>query len=61
MTSFKELQIQVNTIETLINPVLWSTENLEPDVISSQVEKAKQDLLIIWPELKQKTLAVEEI
>ena len=61
MTSFKDLQKQVNAIEALINPMLWSTENLVPTDITSHVQKAKQDLLLIWPALKQKSLANKEI
>ena len=55
MTSFKELQIKVQEIETLINPVLWSAENLALDKISSHIQKAKQNLQEIWPELVLKT------
>ncbi len=55
MTSFKDLQKQVNDIETLINPVLWSAENLNQELTDSHVQKAKNDLLKIWSELKKIT------
>ena len=61
MTSFKLLQEKVNDIETLINPVLWSTENMDEKLITSQVLKAKKDLLKLWSELEQKTKDSEEI
>ena len=55
MTSFKKLQAQINDIETLINPVLWSAENMDKKLITTQVLKAKEDLLKIWLELEHKT------
>ena len=60
MTSFKKLQKKINEIETLINPVLWSADNLSINTITAQVQQAKNELLEIWPKLEKKALVVEE-
>ena len=56
MTSFKGLQKKINAIETLINPVLWSADELTPEIITEQIQTAKQNLLLIWPELERKSI-----
>jgi len=53
MTSFKQLQKEINTIENLVNPVLWSSSEYSQDYIDKKSQEAMTQLKSVWPKLEE--------